>query len=39
MATFEFCKIVEDEYTNPTNRRYHAQPVACEICGPNITFV
>jgi hydrogenase maturation protein HypF len=24
------------EYHDPTNRRFHAQPVACPICGPDV---
>ncbi|RZV18304.1 carbamoyltransferase HypF [Aliarcobacter butzleri] len=36
MNEFKLCKKCEDEYKNPLNRRYHAQPVACEDCGPNM---
>ena len=30
MSNFVMCKECEDEYKNPLNRRYHAQPVSCE---------
>ncbi|HEY2002237.1 MAG TPA: carbamoyltransferase HypF, partial [Acidobacteriaceae bacterium] len=26
------------EYHDPANRRFHAQPVACPVCGPDIFF-
>ena len=29
MADFILCDKCEEEYKNPSNRRYHAQPVAC----------
>jgi len=31
----EYCN---SEYHDPGNRRFHAQPVACPICGPNFTL-
>ncbi|MBT4839022.1 MAG: carbamoyltransferase HypF, partial [Methylococcales bacterium] len=27
------------EYSNPLDRRFHAQPIACADCGPTINFV
>ncbi|WP_419764553.1 MAG: carbamoyltransferase HypF [Arcobacter sp.] len=36
MALFELCNKCKKEYEYPTNRRYHAQPVACEECGPQV---
>jgi hydrogenase maturation protein HypF len=38
MASFEMCEDCKKEYKDPTNRRYHAQPIACEKCGPNLTL-
>ncbi|MFA6138334.1 MAG: carbamoyltransferase HypF [Sulfurimonas sp.] len=26
----------EEEYKNPLNRRYHAQPISCNNCGPSL---
>lgn len=34
MAPFEMCKVCKAEYENITDRRFHAQPVACNHCGP-----
>ena len=34
MAAFAMCPDCEREYTDPINRRFHAQPVACPVCGP-----
>ena len=34
MAEYKMCDICEKEYLNVTNRRFHAQPVACNNCGP-----
>ena len=36
MADFPLCPECEAEYTDPLNRRYHAQPVCCPKCGPEI---
>ena len=30
------CPDCEREYKDPTNRRFHAQPVACPVCGPHV---
>lgn len=38
MRDFVMCKSCEDEYTNPLNRRYHAQPVSCNECGPKLSL-
>ena len=38
MAGFKLCPDCEREYTDPTNRRFHAQPVACSLCGPKVSF-
>lgn len=34
MAAFEMCPACLCEYTTVADRRFHAQPVACNVCGP-----
>lgn len=34
MAEFEMCEICKNEYNDVLNRRFHAQPVSCNNCGP-----
>ena len=34
MSRFKMCKQCSIEYNNPNDRRFHAQPVACNNCGP-----
>ena len=34
MVKFPMCPACRAEYTDPENRRYHAQPVSCFDCGP-----
>ncbi|MFC2117977.1 carbamoyltransferase HypF [Bacteroidota bacterium] len=34
MKQFQMCGFCSSEYTDILNRRFHAQPVACENCGP-----
>lgn len=34
MAAFPMCPDCRAEYENPRDRRFHAQPVACPVCGP-----
>ena len=36
MSDFPFCPDCEHEYKNPADRRFHAQPNACPVCGPHI---
>ena len=36
MAGFKLCPACEGQYHDPTDRRFHAQPVACPQCGPEI---
>ncbi len=36
MACFPLCKECEEEYNNPIDRRFHAQPTACNKCGVEI---
>ena len=38
MAAFAMCADCEKEYKDIENRRFHAQPVACHICGPQATL-
>ena len=38
MHGFKLCKTCNAEYTNPLDRRFHAEPVACAECGPNLSF-
>ncbi len=38
MDIFPMCNSCNDEYTNILNRRFHAQPVACNNCGPHYTL-
>jgi hydrogenase maturation protein HypF len=34
MQKFKMCPECNNEYTNILDRRFHAQPVACSVCGP-----
>lgn len=38
MRKFPMCKACEAEYTEPSDRRYHAQTIACPRCGPTLAF-
>jgi hydrogenase maturation protein HypF len=38
MATFPMCSECAKEYNDVENRRFHAQPIACHICGPQATL-
>ncbi len=38
MACFPLCKACREEYENPRDRRFHAQPNACPDCGPTAWF-
>ncbi|NQS88170.1 carbamoyltransferase HypF, partial [Patescibacteria group bacterium] len=39
MNVFKMCKDCEAEYHDPSNRRFHAQPDVCWICGPRLKLV
>lgn len=39
MAKFKMCKTCYEEYSDPLNRRFHAQPCACFLCGPSLDLV
>lgn len=36
MRNFPMCSFCKSQYQNPLDRRFHAQTVACPICGPQI---
>jgi len=38
MVDFPMCPDCEKEYTTPLDRRYHAQTIACQTCGPSLTL-
>lgn len=38
MDKFEMCDSCKEDYKDPMNRRYHAQPISCNNCGPKITL-
>jgi len=33
------CEQCQEEYENPLDRRFHAQPNACPVCGPTVKFI
>ena len=39
MAGFALCERCRSEYHDPGDRRYHAQPIACEVCGPRLSLL
>jgi len=38
MANFAMCTRCRQAYEDPMDRRYHAQPISCPDCGPQLTF-
>jgi len=38
MSDFPMCEPCHSEYSDPLNRRYHAQTIACATCGPVLSF-
>ncbi|RMD73827.1 MAG: carbamoyltransferase HypF, partial [Lentisphaerae bacterium] len=38
MRRFVMCEACRAEYENPQDRRFHAQPNACEQCGPQVVW-
>lgn len=36
MKRFELCPDCQREYDDPADRRFHAQPNACPVCGPKL---
>ena len=39
MKKFEMCERCRTEYENPSMRRFHAQPDACDDCGPHLELL
>lgn len=39
MAVFPMCELCKDEYSDILDRRFHAQPVACNNCGPHYELI
>ena len=39
MAAFPLCPACQAEYEDPANRRFHAEPVCCPACGPQLRLV
>ncbi len=38
MSDFMMCESCKEEYQNPLDRRYHAQPISCSNCGPKLSL-
>src|SRR5262249_36406336 len=38
MAAFTLCAACRAEYEDPADRRFHAEPNACPVCGPSLAF-
>ncbi|MCW9015206.1 MAG: carbamoyltransferase HypF, partial [Gammaproteobacteria bacterium] len=38
MKTFPLCDPCNQQYRNPQDRRFHAQPLACADCGPVLSY-
>ncbi|HET8852475.1 MAG TPA: carbamoyltransferase HypF [Ktedonobacteraceae bacterium] len=39
MRVFPMCPACQAEYEDPLNRRFHAQPNACQVCGPHVSSI
>ena len=39
MRQFTMCAACAEEYANPADRRFHAQPIACPDCGPSLQLL
>jgi len=39
MRNFRMCPACQAEYEDPLDRRFHAQPNACPVCGPQLSLV
>ncbi|MEO0086362.1 MAG: carbamoyltransferase HypF, partial [candidate division WOR-3 bacterium] len=39
MRSFRMCADCRREYKDPSDRRFHAQPIACPVCGPRLTLL
>lgn len=38
MSAFAMCADCAAEYSDPADRRFHAQPIACPACGPRLWY-
>ena len=38
MARYPMCPACRAEYESPADRRFHAQPIACHVCGPKVSL-
>ncbi len=38
LATFALCPDCRREYEDPRDRRFHAEPIACALCGPQLVY-
>src|ERR1044072_9785594 len=36
MRRLEMCDACREEYEDPVNRRFHAEPTCCAVCGPHL---
>lgn len=39
MNEFDMCDACKEEYENPLDRRFHAEPTCCNKCGPSICLL
>ncbi len=39
MREFDMCESCYSEYSDPADRRFHAQPIACPRCGPELALL
>lgn len=39
MNAFEMCSFCNSQYNAPSDRRYHAEPVSCSQCGPQLRLL
>ncbi len=39
MSPFVMCPVCQKEYEDPADRRFHAQPNACPVCGPALLLI
>lgn len=37
MSRFAMCADCARDYRDPSNRRFHAEPIACPVCGPRLS--
>lgn len=39
MKKFTMCNSCKEEYNIPDNRRFHAEPNCCSLCGPSLILL